>query len=59
MVIRTVEGDKVTIDPDKLFSIVMDNFSGVSKVKVDTPDGTQVYTIDETVESFMERLENA
>ena len=60
MVITTTSGKKIKIDPDEVVSIVTDNFSSTSKVKVDKPDGGHTtYTIAETALDFMERLNRA
>ena len=60
MKVTTSTGRKITIDPDCVVSIVTDNFSKLSKIKIEDKFGIhQTHTIKETALEFMERLNNA
>ncbi len=62
MKIKTTTGKIVKFDPDEIISLTMDNFSGLTKIKL--PDdmaisGTISYTVDETNDELLERIERA
>lgn len=54
--VTTTDGREASVDIVKVKKMIMDNFSGLTKLHVDSGIGIVVYLVDETVQSLMERF---